>query len=113
MKDNHLHILIDEMVELTGTDSKKKYSGKLRRVVVWGQKNEQTIEIITNQTSWTANTISELYKSRWQIEMFFREIKQEHRGRFMNKLKIHSQNQWNQEGDLKCKTFRTLLETNY
>lgn len=26
--------------------------------------------------SWTANTISELYKSRWQIEIFFREIKQ-------------------------------------
>jgi IS4 transposase len=38
--------------------------------------NQQTIEIITNQMSWTANTISELYKSRWQIEIFFREIKQ-------------------------------------
>jgi len=75
-KDNHQHILIDEMVELTGAASKKKYSGKLRRVAVWDEKNEQTIEIITNQTSWTANTISELYKSRWQIEIFFREIKQ-------------------------------------
>ena len=39
-------------------------------------QNQQTIEIITNQMSWTANTISELYKSRWQIEIFFREIKQ-------------------------------------
>ena len=34
------------------------------------------IELITNQMSWTANTISELYRSRWQIEIFFREIKQ-------------------------------------
>lgn len=75
-KDNHQHILVDEMIELTGAASKKKYSGKLRRVAVWDEKNEQTIEIITNQTSWTANTISELYKSRWQIEIFFREIKQ-------------------------------------
>jgi len=64
------------MVELTGADSKKKYSGKLRKVAVWDDENEQTIEIITNQTSWTANTISELYKNRWQIEIFFREIKQ-------------------------------------
>jgi hypothetical protein len=75
-KDNHAHILIDEMVQLTGVASKKKYPGKLRRVAVWDEQNEQTIEIITNQTSWTANTISELYKSRWQIEIFFREIKQ-------------------------------------
>ena len=40
------------------------------------QEKEQTIEIITNQISWIANKISELYKSRWQNEIFFREIKQ-------------------------------------
>lgn len=47
---------------------------------IWGFKrrhqNQQVIELITNQMSWTANTISELYRSRWQIEIFFREIKQ-------------------------------------
>ncbi len=77
LPDNrHEHILKDEVIHLTGTQAKKKYPKNLRRVAVWDEKNEQTIEIITNQMSWTANTISELYKSRWQIEIFFREIKQ-------------------------------------
>ena len=75
-ENRNKNILIDEMIELKTPKSKKAYPEKLRRVAVWDEKNEQTIEIITNQMSWTANTISELYKSRWQIEIFFREIKQ-------------------------------------
>lgn len=70
------NILKDECIELTGAISKKKYPKKLRRVAVWDDENQQTIELITNQMSWTANTISELYKSRWQVEIFFREVKQ-------------------------------------
>ena len=45
-------------------------------MAVWDDVNKQAIELITNQTNWSANTISELYKSRRQIEIFFREIKQ-------------------------------------
>jgi hypothetical protein len=74
--DRHQHILIDEIIELRGYQSKNKYSKRLRRVAIWDDENEQVIELITNQMSWAANTISELYKSRWQIEIFFREIKQ-------------------------------------
>jgi len=74
--NRHQHILKDEIIELTGIKSKLKYPQKLRRVAIWDDVNEQVIEVITNQMSWTANTISELYKSRWQIEIFFREIKQ-------------------------------------
>ena len=70
------HILKDEIIELTGLESKKKYPNKLRRVAVWDEQNQQVIEVITNQMSWTANTVGELYKSRWQVEIFFREIKQ-------------------------------------
>ena len=77
LPDNrHKHVLKDEIIELTGKKSKNKYPNQLRRVAIWDEKNEQVIEVITNQMSWTANTISELYKSRWQIEIFFREIKQ-------------------------------------
>ena len=75
-ENKHQHILKDEIIYLKRSASKDKYSGKLRRVSLWDDKNEQVIELITNQTNWTANTIGELYKSRWQIEIFFREIKQ-------------------------------------
>ena len=70
----------------------KNYPNLLRRVVVYrpydssrrksGQEEglsaepEQTIELITNNAYWEADTISALYKSRWQIESFFKTIKQ-------------------------------------
>lgn len=76
-ENKHQHLLKDEIIELTGNKTKEKYSKKLRRVALWDEKNQQTIEVITNQMSWTANTIAELYKARWQVEIFFRDIKQQ------------------------------------
>lgn len=73
----HQHLLKDEIIELTGVKTKEKYSKGLRRVALWDEKNQQTIEVITNQMSWTANTITELYKARWEVEIFFRDIKQQ------------------------------------
>ena len=72
----HGHILVDEYIDLSEEKTQLKYPGKLRRVVVWDEKNKQTIELISNQFIWTANTIGELYKARWEIELFFKEIKQ-------------------------------------
>ena len=71
-QDRHQHILKDEIIELKNS----KYPKRLRRIAVWNDEKNFVVEIITNNTTWTANTISELYKSRWQIEIFFREIKQ-------------------------------------
>jgi len=75
-ENRHQHILIDEYIELAEEKTKAKYPKKLRRVVVYDEINKQTIELITNQLTWTANTIGELYKARWEIETFFKEIKQ-------------------------------------
>ena len=75
-ENRHQHVLIDEIIELSNPQSRKKYPKLLRRVAIWDDENQQVIELITNQMSWAASTISQLYKSRWQIEIFFREIKQ-------------------------------------
>ena len=72
----HQHILVDEYIELSRPDTHAKYPKKLRRVVVYDPETNQTIELITNHFYWTATTIGELYKARWDIEIFFKEIKQ-------------------------------------
>ena len=77
LPDNrHQHILKDEIIELKNKSSKDKYPKRLRRVAIWDEVNKQVIELITNHMKWTANTIGELYRSRWDIEIFFRDIKQ-------------------------------------
>lgn len=75
-KNRHENILIDELIELKTFVLKKTFRKRLIRVAIWVDKNEQVIELITSWLSWIANTISELYKSLLQIEMFVRKIKQ-------------------------------------
>jgi len=75
-ENRHPHLLKDEIIELRNENSKSKYPKQLRRIAIWDEENKQTIELVTNNFKWVANTIGELYKSRWSIEIFFREIKQ-------------------------------------
>ena len=75
-ENTHQQILKDEIIAFKNKSSKEKYPKKLRRVAVWDDENKQVIELITNQMNWVSNTIGELYKSRWQVEIFFRDIKQ-------------------------------------
>lgn len=51
------HVLKDEEIELTNPQSKTKYPGRLRRVAVWDEENQQTIELITSNFAWAAQTI--------------------------------------------------------
>ncbi len=74
--EKHEHILSDEDIELTGFYSSRKYPGRLRVVRVYDSENDQTLTLLTNQLSWTADTISQLYKARWAVEVFFKHLKQ-------------------------------------
>jgi hypothetical protein len=72
------HILIDELIHLTGKKALelKLETQTLRRVVAYHQEKNTTIEIITNNLTWQASTIAALYKRRWDIETFFKLLKQ-------------------------------------
>jgi hypothetical protein len=75
-KLNREYILEDQIIEFSGSQSKKKYKRQLRRVVAWDKVNQQKIELITNHLTASSATIADLYKSRWDIELFFRDVKQ-------------------------------------
>ena len=55
-ENRHPQLLKDEVIQLSSKTSQKKHPNKLRRVAIWDEKNEQTIEIITNNMTWCANT---------------------------------------------------------
>ena len=70
------HILSEQLIELEGYYSHKNYPGPLRRLEVWDEENEQLIVLLTNHLAFGATTIAAIYKDRWQIEIFFKTIKQ-------------------------------------
>jgi len=72
------HILLDELIHLTGTKAKEigLETAVLRKVVVYNDDRKTTIVIITNNLEWKASTIASLYKRRWDIETFFKLLKQ-------------------------------------
>lgn len=72
------HILKDELIYLTGTNAKKNGLSEemLRRVAVYDADKDMQLVIITNNLLWKAATITALYKRRWDIETFFKLLKQ-------------------------------------
>ena len=70
------NVLIDEVIEFELPAAKEKYPKRLRRIAVWNDEHGYTVELLTNNFSLAASAIANLYKARWQIEVFFRNLKQ-------------------------------------
>jgi hypothetical protein len=70
------NILADEIIKLTGTQSQEKCPHYLRRIVVWDADKNREIVLLTNHFDFGATTIADIYKERWQIELFFKALKQ-------------------------------------
>jgi len=81
VKERHEHthpnIVADQTIELTGFYSHKDYPGRLRRIVARDPETKKTVVLLTNQFHWAASTIAAIYKDRWQIELFFKTLKQQ------------------------------------
>ena len=74
--DRSTGVISDQQVMLNGHYSAKKYPEHLRRVRFKDPESGKTLIFLTNNTALPALTIAALYKSRWQVELFFKWIKQ-------------------------------------
>ncbi|HRO75131.1 MAG TPA: IS4 family transposase [Crocinitomicaceae bacterium] len=76
--DKEQDILKDEVIELYSKKAEESgiHKQKLRLVHVYKEDENKVIEIITNNLEWEARTIADLYKKRWDIELFFKAMKQ-------------------------------------
>ena len=74
--DRSTSIICDQTVALTGTTSRKDYPDHLRRIRYKDVETGKTLAFLTNSFVLPATTICALYKSRWQVELFFKWIKQ-------------------------------------
>ncbi len=69
-------VLKDEIIELTGVGAFEKCPYKLRRIEFYDEKTQEILVFLTNHLRLSAVTIAAIYKDRWQIESFFRYLKQ-------------------------------------
>ena len=69
-------ILLDQVGTLSGAEGRKKYQSKVRKVIFHDHQKNKTFMFMTNNFSVDAELIPKLYKQRWQIEIFFKWVKQ-------------------------------------
>ena len=75
-KDGEGGVLADQTIALDGPASRRRYPAHLRRIRYRDPASGKTLVFLTNRTDLEALTICDLYKSRWQVELFFKWIKQ-------------------------------------
>ena len=71
-------IVSDELVGLKNASSQKSYPELMRRIVAWVEVDgkERLMAFLTNHLTWSPESVVELYRCRWRIEVFFKQIKQ-------------------------------------
>ncbi len=74
--DRATGMICDQTIVLTGPISKKDYPEKLRRIKYNDPQSGKTLVFLTNNFTLPTLTIAQLYRSRWQVELFFKWIKQ-------------------------------------
>jgi IS4 transposase len=74
--DKSTGLRCDQTIQLTSHWSAKSYPQPLRRIRVYDPENKLTLVLLTNQFALPARVIAELYRKRWQVELFFKWIKQ-------------------------------------
>jgi len=70
------NILSDEIIRFTSKKARQTFKHQLRRIVVWDEAHERAIVLLTNHFAFGATTIANIYKDRWEIELFFKALKQ-------------------------------------
>ena len=74
--DRTTGVIADQTIALDGPRTGQDYPEHLRRIRFRDAEKAKTLIFLTNQTALPASTICDLYKSRWQVELFFKWIKQ-------------------------------------
>jgi Domain of unknown function (DUF4372)/Transposase DDE domain len=70
------NIRSDQIIRLSSEQAQKDCPCLLRRVVVWDPEQEREIVLLTNQIAFGASTVAAIYRERWEIELFFKALKQ-------------------------------------
>jgi hypothetical protein len=70
------NIRADQIIRLTGVQAQTVCPGPLRRVILWDADHQREIVLLTNLFEFGSTTIAAIYKERWQIELFFKALKQ-------------------------------------
>ena len=74
--DKNIGVMCDQIIRLSGFYTSQDYPDRLRRIKYYDTETDKTLVFITNNFLLPSLTIAKLYKCRWQVELFFKWIKQ-------------------------------------